>query len=377
MSFQAAPFVDNFCGQPSLDFDPGGPFAIYNNQVPGASIAVLGSLAYTESAPAPAGAAETTMMANRGALILSNGLDTRQRIERLQNGTAVSRETLSFEDVPLVTGSPVGLALDEDRMNFVAGADWGGTMVWAEGSIATLNDDATDDARFAILHIGADWLLNADTSLGVAAQFDSYSENDFISGAEFSGRGWMIGPVLTSRIADRLFLDARLAYGRADNDARRSGGTDEFDSERALAELSVTGQLSHGGYSIFPDAEIAYFSETSDSYSSATLGQVDGKRVSLGQARLGALIERPFEMSANGTAIAFADFGSVYTRRYEGSLIEGAFADEIEGWSGEAELGLRYTSRGGASLDASIGVGGLFANAESYSATLAVRIPLP
>lgn len=376
--FQATDTVGRFCGDPfiSRDFASSGPFAIYNGLSPGASFAVQGSLAYVD-AEATSGEVETSMIANRGALILSNSPDTRRRIERLLNGSAVTREVLSFGGIPLITDSSATLDTDGRRMNFAAGTEWAGAMVWAEGSVAELSDEATEDARFGILHLGMDWMLNTDTMFGIAAQIDSYDERDVASGADFSGRGWMIGPVLTSHLTQDVFLDARLAYGRAENDVERGGTTDDFGSERALAKISVIGHVSYGAYSIFPDAEIAYFTEDSDAYMSTTLGDVDEVRVALGQARLGARMERAFDLSSSRQMMAFMDFDGVHTHRYEGDLSKGSFANEIEGWSAEAEFGIHYVTRGGATVDAGIGIGGLFSSAESHSATVAIRIPLP
>jgi hypothetical protein len=377
ITFEAFALVDNLCGfDPLLLFDPGGAFAVYNDVgvLPSTSFAVQGTLSYTADT-APAEQVDTTMMANRGSLILSHAPETRRRIERLRTGTGVTREALSFGGVPLLTDAPVGLDLGQGRMNFAAGADWGGAMVWSEGRIAALGDDATEDARFGILHVGVDWMANADTLIGVAAQIDRYEQVDLASGSDFSGTGWMIGPVVTARLAPDLYLDARLAYGRADNDAERGGATDGFGSERALAEIALMGETSRGAYTIFPEAEIAYFTESSEAYTSASLGAVDAARVALGQARLGALVERAFDFASGHRATAFMDFDGVYTHRYDGTPTAGSFAEDIEGWSGEAELGLRYAAGGGAVVDASVGMGGLFTGSGSYSATLSIRIP--
>jgi hypothetical protein len=58
-------------------------------------------------------------------------------------------------------------------------------------------------------------------------------------------------------------------------------------------------------------------------------------------------------------------------------VTQGSFATEIEGWSGEAEFGVSVSTRGGVTIDISLGLGGLFADAESYTGRLSVNVPIP
>lgn len=321
-------------------------------------------------------AGQSTMLANRGAMILGNTVNKQRRIDRLRNGSGVTREALSFGGATLISDLPVGLSMDENRLNFAAGGDWGNAMFWAEGRIATLDDDASKDSRFGILHFGVDWLVSSDMLIGVSAQMDKFEQFDIGSSTDFSGVGWMVGPVMTARLAPNLYFNGRVAYGQADNDAERSGGEDSFDSERALAEISLTGEVTRGIYSIFPTAELSYFWEKSEAYTSSTYGPIAATEVALGQARLGARIERPFEIVPGQNATGFVDFGAVYTDRYEGSFTTGSFAKEIVNWSGDAEVGMNFSTKGGATVAASLRAGGLFVDSKAYSAMLSINIPL-
>ena len=156
----------------------------------------------------------------------------------------------------------------------------------------------------------------------------------------------------------------------------RSGSTDSFDSNRMLAEVAVTGQMEGAGFNIFPQAQFAYFAEETDAYTSGTLGAVAASKASIGQARFSALLERPFAMASGRTITPYGELGGLYTHTYEGSLATGSFVEAIEGWSSEACLGMRYTTDSGTYVNASVGVGGLLTDAESYNARLSVTIPL-
>ena len=345
------------------------------------SFQVNGVLTYTVPGVTPvtptAASSEATFLGNRGATILAGTLNTPRRIERLRRGTGVTREALSFEGVALTTESPLGLEISRKGLTFATGTDTeAGAMVWAEGRITAIDDDATDDGIFAILHAGADYAVSPDMLVGFSVQFDRYSQTETATGADFSGTGWMLGPVLTTRLTDQVYLDARLAYGQADNEVDRTGGTDQFDSTRYLAEVSVTGEMAHGPYTLYPELELSYFGEESDAYTSATIGAVAAADVALGQARAGIRVERPFDLGTGEAVTAFGDFDAVYTRIYEGTAATGSFVNEIEGMSGEIALGLNYTDATGSMVGASVGAGGLFTDATSYSASVEVSIPI-
>ncbi|MEM1342697.1 MAG: hypothetical protein AAGF68_10260, partial [Pseudomonadota bacterium] len=60
----------------------------------------------------------------------------------------------------------------------------------------------------------------------------------------------------------------------------------------------------------------------------------------------------------------------------QGSVATGSYVDLTRGWTGEAALGLRYATGSGATISGNIGVGGLFSDGSSTSATIEARIPL-
>ena len=337
----------------------------------GTAFAVQGTLNFAAAAPAPGGSVEADLVAARASLITGNTLSTSRRINRLQSGSGLIPGALSFAGVPLASDIGADVQVTQNGASFATGFDAGNAMVWVEGSFSRFDDPLTDGGNFAILHAGADWLVTPDVMVGVSAQIDSF-EQSIAAGEEFDSRGWMIGPVATARLDENLYLDGRLAYGQADNDLLRGGATDEFGSTRALAEVALIGQTSLGMFNVFPEAELLFFREETDAYTSATVGAVDASEVTIGQARLGGQLEH-----AIGTdAVGYANFYSVFTDIREGTVSDGSFIDEISGWSGEFGLGLRFANANGVTLNTSVGVGGLFTDANSMTAALEVRIPL-
>ena len=62
---------------------------------------------------------------------------------------------------------------------------------------------------------------------------------------EISGNGWMVGPYVSARLAEHMFFDGRVTWGRSDNKARQDimGLTykGEFETERLLAKATLSG----------------------------------------------------------------------------------------------------------------------------------------
>lgn len=217
--------------------------------------------------------------------------------------------------VPLYAGPGVDAQVSQGRVNFATGMDLENVMIWSEGTVVSFEDDLSDDGRFGILHMGADWQISSGLIIGVAVQVDSYNQ-DLSATDSVSGLGWMIGPVATARVAEGLFIDARLAFGQADNTIEDGTGSTDFDTRRALAEIALVGQMG------------------------------------------------------------FADMVAVYSFLDEGVLSTGSFGDNIEGWSGALEFGLNYATRSGMRIEASVGFGGLFSDANSVSVGLGLHVPL-
>lgn len=369
VTFAATTGVNNLCTPPASS-----AFAGLGNNL---AYAVQGDLVGATASSGPGGpATETDMVAARAALITSNTVSTSRRIGRLQNGTGLVSGGLSFAGTQLASGIGADVQVSQNALNFASGFDAGNIMVWAEGSYTRFDDALTDDGGFGIIHVGADYLVNPNFMVGLSVQADTF-EQTATSGDEFDALGWMVGPVATARLTQNLFLDGRLAYGQADNEITRGGSADEFDSTRMLAELSLIGQAEYAGFNFLPEAELLYFAEETEAYTSATLGAIAATEVEIAQARLGGQVEHDLDALGLGSGFTgYAELFSVFTSIEQGAVATGSFVDEIEGWTGEAAIGLRYANANGVTMNTSVGVGGLFSDAESVTAVFEINIPI-
>ena len=138
----------------------------------------------------------------------------------------------------------------------------------------------------------------------------------------------------------------------------------------------MTGELDYQSYRVFPEVELAYFTEEAEAYTSATLGAIDASRVSIAQARIGGLVEVPIDLNQGQSLVGYLEAFGVFTQTAQGTLASGSFTDNLENWSGEVAIGAHYNTRSGAEIIGGLGVSGLFTNADAVSAHIGINIPL-
>lgn len=377
--FQATPEVFSLCSSP-FNYPP--PFTAFNDGTP-SSFAVQGSLttspAPTQPEPEPdpttdAEAQQATIAATRGQLILQSGPERAYRIDRLRGERPATR-AVNFQGIPLIQSAPVGLDVSQNALAFDGDMAIGGLTFWAEGTVIGIDDAVSDDQRFGILHAGIDGRIGDRMLLGLGLQLDRLALTDTDSGDAFEGTGWMIGPLLTYRLDDRLFLDARAAYGEVSTDIDRAGGgSDSYTSDRTLVQLGLTGDLSRGGFVIAPHGELGWYRESSGAYTSTTLGPVSGTEVTVRQAVLGAAVSRPFAQWG-GELSPFLDLSAAYADISGDTLLSGSYAEAIEGWSGQVSLGAAFAARNGITWSVEAGLGGLGTDTDTVSGSVALNIP--
>jgi hypothetical protein len=189
-----------------------------------------------------------------------------------------------------------------------------GTFVWAEGRYSSFKDDrrtGSIDGSYAVVHFGADIPLSQSTVAGVMVSFDGASEED-PGVSELSGSGWMIGPYFSSAIHDRLILSGRLAIGQSRNDAKIDvGGTSysgDFETNRFLSKLTLTGQTEYGRFTVLPEVSLSYGSERQAAYSLSAGGtavNISGQDISYGRLMLGVEIRDPYGAFDNNGFLFF------------------------------------------------------------------------
>lgn len=140
---------------------------------------------------------------------------------------------------------------------------------WIDGT-ATLHlrsDNAEDHwGKFALVSVGADYLVNDRLLVGVALHADFMDDRSDTSST--SGSGILVGPYLSTEIGDGVFLDAGVFYGRSWNQVSTDIFGGDFQSQRLVVNAKLEGAWALGkGLTFQPNATAFYLHETVDEYS--------------------------------------------------------------------------------------------------------------
>ncbi|HXF53716.1 MAG TPA: autotransporter domain-containing protein [Hyphomicrobiaceae bacterium] len=137
---------------------------------------------------------------------------------------------------------------------------------WFEGRYGNFDDAMPDgvesDASLGVVYFGSQLRLRPEIMVGTIAQLDRTSESDPHAHYSAEGSGWMVGPYASLQLSPGVFLDARAAWGLADNEVAAADGSHVFATERQLLRSRLTGTRELGAWRVAPSLSLTYFEET-------------------------------------------------------------------------------------------------------------------
>lgn len=267
----------------------------------------------------------STFIAQRNTLILANQPSVGRRIGRLQRGTTAQRLAYSPGDVASlspVTFDPktyksgnydISTSLDQvtraaETFALATGAvgdtNYHSTRrfdVWFEASYNKFEGSSDNGGSFGIYYLGADYLVNPDLLIGALVQYDRMDSASALDDYSIEGKGWMVGPYVTARLQENLYLDARFAWGKSENDISPFNTyTDRFTTQRRLINASLSGKFEVSDWTLQPNVELSYIEDRQKAYVDSLAVVVPSQTLSVGQLRFGPNASRQYVMS-NGT----------------------------------------------------------------------------
>ncbi len=252
--------------------------------------------------------------------------------------------------------------------------------IWLKGTFADYRDTAGgvgEDGTFGLLYVGAEYAVATGLRLGLIAQFDWTDEEDDRTNISAEGQGWMVGPYLAARAADRVYVQARAAWGKSDNEVSPFGTyRDSFETSRWLASAKVEGRYGRGPWRISPIAGVIYYEDSQNGYTDSLGNLIAGQTASLGRATFGPEIGythewengRRLELTTEVTGIWDFDVED----RVVSALVVGA--DEVRA---KVSGGVTLQGAGGVKVHATGFVDGLGADDfEAYGGNVKLGVPL-
>lgn len=213
-----------------------------------------------------------------------------------------------------ISGSLLSANADDVLKGQLDGATKGGKIdVWGEAQLQDFNFQG-EDGDFAILYMGADYLVSDKVLIGGLVSVDDFRYGNVDQAGYVSGDGFMAGPYATVKLGKRLYVDGRAAWGTSENSLNPLGTfTDEFDTSRALYAGTVSGDWTFDNQvSLRPELSVKHLSESQKSYTD-TLGVVIPKQtVDLGELSFGPRLSKPVELNPRWTMTPYGEVKGVH-----------------------------------------------------------------
>jgi outer membrane autotransporter protein len=187
--------------------------------------------------------------------------------------------------------------------------------LWVEGRYSGFSDDAGNidrDGHVGLLYVGGDYRVARNMIVGVVAQFDWAKDDSGVLGSSVDGNGWMVGPYMSMQVHENVYFDLRASWGRSDNDLNIGTTTGSFDTSRWLVKGTLAGNWVYDAWRITPSAELAYVTESQDSFTNSGGVFVAGQDVSLGRLQFGPEIGYRFAHTADTFIEPFAAIKGVW-----------------------------------------------------------------
>ena len=279
--------------------------------------------------------------------------------------------------------------LEQDRM--ALGAGDGGALpiiydtyspwdVWVEGRFSGFSDDAGDldrDGHVGVLYVGGDYRIIPDMIIGGLAQFDWAKDDSSVLTSKVDGNGWMIGPYLSARMHQNIYLDLRAAWGRSSNDINVAGAAGSFDTTRWLVHGGLAGNWVYNALRFTPSAQLDYVKESADGYTNSAGTFVPGQSVSLGRLQFGPEVGYRFQHTSDSFLEPFAAIRGVWDFDNPNvAIVNGIVVGPGDVW-GRLEGGLNWVTAEGLYVRGSGTWDGLGASDyNGYSLQGTVNVPL-
>jgi outer membrane autotransporter protein len=246
-----------------------------------------------------------------------------------------------------------GKASGEDaRLDKIIGADAAEKVnFWTRASLVSVNaEDAKND--MFLVYAGVDYKLNDDTIVGVMAQYDFAEEKNDTEAYEVSGKGWMVGPYIVSRVTDKLIYDGRAAWGLSTNDISPfKTYTDEFKTNRWLLKSQFTGDFRVNDWNVNPNLAVIYFQEDVDGYRDSLGIDISDQKVSLGRVTFGPRVSKTFETNTKTTLTPTLSVRGIWDFEQADIVnLDTGLATATGAFRARTEAGLAIGLPGGASL---------------------------
>ncbi|MEE2565079.1 Ig-like domain-containing protein [Hyphobacterium marinum] len=243
--------------------------------------------------------------------------------------------------------------------------------LWFSAEFSGISDDRAGDSadsEFGVVQIGADWLVNEKTVVGLLVQRDWMDETQEtvaaaaggVSPATIDGVGWMAGPYLVHEFAEGVVFDVLAMYGQSDNDINPLGFyEDSFSTDRFVIRATISGEWADGPWRIRPSASIAHFSETQDAYTDSLGVAIPEQTIEIGRFTAGPEFAYRWDQPGGGYSELHGEINANFDYNPAGLMDATGRVFDTGTFRADSRVGLRTMFDNGATLDFEVNLSGL------------------
>ena len=166
-----------------------------------------------------------------------------------------------------------------------------GLDIWAEASYNRYNlEEGHGD--FAVVYLGADYLFGGGILAGVEGQVDWNQYDDGLNSST-KNLGFMVGPYVTAKLLDELYVEAQGSWGQGFNSVNSIGvSEDDYESTRWRVSGAVIGNFEFSDVTVNPEVRVSYYEEETDSFVNSFGNSVPSVKYTTGQVDFGPRISQ-------------------------------------------------------------------------------------
>ncbi|MBB3455021.1 hypothetical protein FHT86_003320 [Rhizobium sp. BK313] len=240
--------------------------------------------------------------------MIANTIEVPGLLQRRQMQKAT--DPITARMMPSEEGMTLGFSTSLSQMRAASGeADAASAPfnVWIGGAFLAHDDkNKTDNTSkwgsFAMVNMGADYLISDKALLGLSFHFDRMTDPTD-EDAELTGNGWLAGPYASLELGKGVFWNSSLRYGGSSNTIDTQFWDGNFNTTRWMGDTSIEGQWNlDEETTISPKLRAIYFSEKVDNYTvkngAGDAITIDGFNEDQFRVSLGAEIARSFVLES-------------------------------------------------------------------------------
>ena len=164
--------------------------------------------------------------------------------------------------------------------------------VWARAHHTPFEADDRKVGDALTTYVGADYKLRRDVLVGGMVQVDETERGTDASAAgSVAGQAYMAGPYMAYRVTPGITVDAKTAFGVAQDSAVADTESADFATNRMLSEARVTSNVAIDKWTLSQKGAVTYIDERS----SASMPGVAGAAVDATRLSVGPELKRPID----------------------------------------------------------------------------------